>query len=167
MKGKKLCLMGLLTAIALTIFMIEAQLPALAPIPGIKLGLSNIVTLFALFFIGPRETAAILACRVFLGAVFSGQMSTLLYSAAGGALSLGVSLLLYKGMTQKQIWVLGCLGAIAHNVGQLTVAVLITKTPQLWGYLPVLLVSAILTGLFTGFGAQALVKRMKKVRQKV
>ena len=87
MKTKKLVLLGLLTAIALTIFMIEAQIPGLVPIPGIKLGLSNIVTVFAVFAIGSWEGAAVLFVRVFLGAVFSGQMMTLLYSFGGGLLA--------------------------------------------------------------------------------
>ena len=72
--------MALLTAIALTIFMVELQLPGLSPVPGIKLGLSNIVTVWAVFTMGPKKAAMILAARVFLGAVFSGQMSTILYS---------------------------------------------------------------------------------------
>ena len=93
MKTKKMTQMALLCAIALTIFMVEAQLPALTPVPGIKLGLSNIVTVYAVFVLGPKQAAVILACRVFLGAVFSGQMSTILYSGAGGALAIGVTIL--------------------------------------------------------------------------
>ena len=69
LKTKKLTLMALLTAIALTIFMIEAQIPPIVPLPGVKLGLSNIVTVFAVFALGPGEAAGILFCRVFLGAV--------------------------------------------------------------------------------------------------
>ena len=68
MRTKKTVLLGLLTAIALTIFMIEAHIPAPVPIPGIKLGLSNIVTVFTVFAIGSWEGAAVLVCRVFLGA---------------------------------------------------------------------------------------------------
>ncbi len=86
-KTRDLTRMALLTAIALTIFMVELHLPGLVPIPGIKLGLSNIVTVYAVFVLGPKKAAAILFCRVFLGAVFSGQMSTILYSGAGGALA--------------------------------------------------------------------------------
>ena len=77
--------LALLTAIALTIFLVEAQLPA-APIPGVKLGLANIVTVYAVFALGPRDALMVLCARVFLGAVFSGQMMTLLYSGAGGVL---------------------------------------------------------------------------------
>ena len=159
MKTRKLTLMALLTAIALTIFMVEAQLPALVPIPGIKLGLSNIVTVFAVFVLGGREAAAILFVRVFLGAVFSGQFSTIFYSAAGGLLALFTAVGLRRVLTPKQIWVAGCLGAIAHSVGQMVVAVLLTATPGLVIYLPVMLLCSIVTGLFTGLCAQLLVNR--------
>ena len=77
MQTRKLTRMALLTAIALTIFMIEAQIPALVPIPGVKLGLANIVTVFAVFTMGSKEGAMILAARIFLGAVFAGNFRTI------------------------------------------------------------------------------------------
>ena len=159
MKTKKLTRMALLTAIALTIFMVEAQIPALVPIPGIKLGLSNIVTVFAVFLLGGKEAAAILFVRIFLGAVFSGQFSTVFYSAAGGFLALLTALLLRYVLTGKQIWVAGCLGAIAHSIGQMLVAVLLTGTPGLLIYLPVMILCSVVTGLFTGLCAQILLNR--------
>ncbi len=159
MKNKKLVLMALLTAIALTIFMVEAQIPALVPIPGIKLGLSNIVTVFAVFLLGGKEAAAILFVRIFLGAIFSGQFGTIFYSAAGGLLAWLTAVALKRILTKKQIWVAGCLGAIAHSIGQMAVAVLFTGTPGLVIYLPVMLLCSIITGLFTGLCAQLLLNR--------
>lgn len=159
MKTKRIALLGLLTAIALTIFMIEAQIPAVIPIPGVKLGLSNIVTVFAVFTLGPWDGVAVLACRIFLGAVFAGNFSTILYSAAGGFLSILVTMGLRKVLKENQIWAAGCLGAIAHSVGQMIAAIAITRTPGLLVYLPVLVVISIFTGLFTGFCAQLLIKR--------
>ena len=85
--------MALLTAIALTIFMAEAQIPNPIPIPGAKLGLANIVTVYAMFVLGPRDTLMILLARVFLGSVFSGQMMTFWYSMAGGLACFAVMLL--------------------------------------------------------------------------
>ena len=117
MKTKKLCLMGLLTAIALTIFMVEVQIPALVPIPGVKLGLANIITVFAVFAMGSKEGAAILFCRIFLGAIFSGNFSTIFYSGAGGLLAILVTIGLKRVLTMKQLWVAGVMGAIAHSVG--------------------------------------------------
>ena len=159
MKTKRIALLGLLTAIALTIFMIEAQIPAVIPIPGVKLGLSNIVTVFAVFTLGPWDGVAVLACRIFLGAVFAGNFSTILYSAAGGFLSILVTMGLRKILKENQIWAAGCLGAIAHYVGQIIEAIAITRTPGLLVYLPVLVIISIFTGLFTGFCAQLLIKR--------
>ncbi len=159
MKTKRIALLGLLTAIALTIFMIEAQIPAVIPIPGVKLGLSNIVTVFAVFTLSPWDGVAVLACRIFLGAVFAGNFSTILYSAAGGFLSILVTMGLRKVLKENQIWAAGCLGAIAHSVGQMIAAIAITRTPGLLVYLPVLVIISIFTGLFTGFCAQLLIKR--------
>ena len=160
-KTRKLTQMALLTAIALTIFMVEAQIPALVPIPGVKLGLSNIVTVFAVFAMGPKEAAAILFARVFLGAVFAGNFSTIFYSAAGGALAIGCTILLKKMLTEKQLWVAGVFGAIAHSIGQMAMAIAITQTVGLVSYLPVMIVCSIITGLFTGFCAQFLLDRGK------
>ena len=159
MKTKRIALLGLLTAIALTIFMIEAQIPAVIPIPGVKLGLSNIVTVFTVFTLGPWDGVAVLACRIFLGAVFAGNFSTILYSAAGGFLSILVTMGLRKVLKENQIWAAGCLGAIAHSAGQMIAAIAITRTPGLLVYLPVLVIISIFTGLFTGFCAQLLIKR--------
>lgn len=166
MKAKTLTRMALLTAVALIIFMVEAQLPPLAPVPGIKLGLANIVTVYAMFALSPGQALAILICRVFLGSVFSGQMVTFFYSLGGGLLSWLTVFLLRRVLTGKQIWVAGVLGAMAHNVGQILVAVALTRTPGLIVYLPVLLVSGILTGAFTGVAAQALLARMERLNRK-
>lgn len=161
MKTKKLTLLALLSAIALTIFLVEAQIPALVPIPGVKLGLANIVTVFTVFVLGPWEGAAVLFVRIFLGAVFAGNFSTLFYSAAGGVCAIGVTILLRKILTNKQLWVAGCLGAVAHSIGQMAMAVLLTGTPSLAVYLPVMIAISIVTGLFTGLCAQFLVNRGK------
>lgn len=159
MKVKRMAFLALLSAIALTIFMVEAQIPALVPIPGVKLGLANIVTVFAVFALGAKEGVIVLFIRIFLGAVFAGNFSTILYSAAGGACAIGVTILLRKILTKKQLWVAGCLGAIAHSIGQMTMAILLTGTPSLAVYLPVMIAVSIVTGAFTGLCAQFLVNR--------
>ena len=155
--------MGLLTALALIIFTVEAQLPPLVPIPGVKLGLANVITVYAMFCLGPRDTLMILLCRVFLGSVFSGQMMTLAYSLSGGLLCYAVMLPLRKIVTDHQIWVCSVIGAIAHNVGQMIAAVVIAQTVQLLMYLPVLLISGVIAGLITGLAAQFTIERLKKV----
>ena len=163
LKAKKLTTMALLTAIALTIFMVEAQIPSPVPLPGVKLGLSNIITVFAVFVLGPWEGAAILFVRVFLGAVFAGNFSTILYSAAGGALAILITIGLRKILKKGQLFVAGCAGAVAHSIGQMAVAVLVTGTPAIAVYLPALIACSIVTGLFTGLCAQILVNRGKDI----
>ena len=163
MKAKKLTVMAMLCAIALTIFMVEAQIPPLVPMPGVKMGLSNIVTVFAVFALGPGEAAAILFVRIFLGAVFAGNFSTILYSSAGGACAILVTIGLRNLLNQKQLWVAGCIGAIAHSIGQMAMAIILTGTPSLVVYLPIMIVCSIITGIFTGLCAQVLVNRGKDI----
>lgn len=163
MKIRKLTLMALLTAIALTIFMIEAQIPALVPIPGIKLGLANIVTVFAVFALGPKEASSILFARIFLGAVFAGNFSTILYSGAGGLCAILVTIGLRKILSMQQLWVAGALGAVAHSLGQMAMAIAITATPSLALYLPVMILCSLITGVFTGLCAQFVLNRGKDI----
>jgi len=163
MQIRRLTRGALLTAIALTIFMIEAQIPAPVPIPGIKLGLANIVTLYALFVLGPWDALGILLARVLLGSMFAGQMMMVPYSLAGGLLCWALSCGLKRVMTLQQIWLCSIFGAMAHNIGQMAVAVAVTRTPGLLVYLPALMVSGILAGAFTGWAAQFLVGRMKRL----
>ena len=159
LKIRKITLLGLLSAIALTIFMVEAQIPPIVPLPGVKLGLANIVTVFTVFTLGKKEGAAVLFVRIFLGAVFAGNFSTILYSAAGGGCAIGITILLRRLLRDNQLWVAGCLGAVAHSVGQMAMAIAITATPALAVYLPVMIAISIVTGLFTGLCAQFLVNR--------
>ena len=161
MKAKKLTRMALLTAIALILFLVEAQLPPLAPIPGIKLGLANVITVYAMFVLSPGDTLLILMCRVFLGSVFSGQMMNLFYSLGGGLLCWLAMLVLRRVVSRRQVWVCSVIGAMCHNIGQILVAIWMTRTPSLIVYLPVLLVSGILTGLFTGLVAQFVLQRLE------
>ena len=159
MKARKPALLGLLTAVALTIFLVEAQLPPVLPVPGVKLGLANIVTVFTVFALGPGEGILVLAARIFLGAVFCGNFSSILYSAAGGACAIAVTIALRRILTRKQLFVAGCLGAMAHSIGQIAKAALVLGTASVFVYLPVLLAVSLVTGLFTGLCAQFLVDR--------
>ena len=159
MHTRRLTLMALLCAIALTIFMLEAQIPPLVPIPGVKLGLSNIITVFAVFFLGPWSAAGILFGRIFLGAVFAGNFSTIFYSAAGGLLAILATIALRPVLKDSQLWVAGTVGAIAHSIGQMLMAVVISGTAGVLVYLPIMIFCSIFTGSFTGLCAGFLVKR--------
>ena len=163
MTAKRLTRDALLTALALIIFLVEAQIPAPVPIPGVKLGLANIVTLWALFLSGPADALLILLCRVLLGSFFAGQLVSLFYSLTGGLLCFLLTLLLRRFVTKSQIWVCGVFGAIAHNAGQIGTAILLTGTPSLLIYFPVLVVSGVITGLFTGLCAQFLIHYFQRL----
>ena len=159
MTARRLTENALLTAVALILFTVEAQIPAPVPVPGVKLGLANIVTVWAVCLLGPCDALAILLCRVFLGAVFAGNMSVLLYSLSGGLFSLCVLLLLRRVTTRNQLWICAAFAAIAHNAGQIAAAVLILQSRAVVAYFPFLAISGAAAGLFTGLCAQFLVSR--------
>ena len=163
-KTKKIVLMALLTAIALTIFVVENQLPAPVPIPGVKLGLANIITLVTMLLLGKQEAAAVLLVRVLLGAMFAGSPSTLLFSAAGGFLAWLVMCLTVGLFDQKQLWIVSALAGLAHNAGQLLTCALVVKTPGIFAYAPILAVSGVLTGVFTGLAAMYLIRALHNMR---
>ena len=157
--------LALLTAVALTIFMAEAQIPAVTAVPGVKLGLANIVTVYVMFTLGPGDALLVLSSRVFLGAVFSGQPMTLIYSATGGFLSWCVLCLLRKLLTEKQIWLASPVAAVFHNIGQLLAAAAVLHSWAVMAYLSYLVIAAILAGLFTGIAAQALIRRLNQIQK--
>ena len=161
MSVKRLTRLAVLTALALALHVLEAQIPPLAPIPGIKPGFANIVTVWVLVALGPLDAALILIARILLGSLFAGSVTALIYSLAGGTLCFIASLALRRFVSEKQLWALGAVGAIAHNAGQLAAASLILKSAAIWSYAPVLTVSAIVTGVFTGLIAQLVHARLK------
>ena len=165
MKTRRLAELGLLAAVALIMFVIEMRIPNPFPIPGIKLGLANIVTVYAVFRYRAYETAMIVAVRVILGAVFGGNPSALLYSACGAVCCLLGMLLLRKILPEKQIWLCSIIGAMFHNCGQIAAAIAVMRTVSVAAYLPLLLVSGSLAGLFTGLTAQFLLKRIQPMQK--
>ena len=159
MKTGKTVQLALLTALALIIFVVELQIPNPFPIPGVKLGLANIITVYAVYHYRAREVLLVVLIRILLGAVFSGNMAAMPYSLAGGMLCLVGMLPLKRLLSEKYLWVLSVLGAVFHNIGQIAAACLIAG----WGvlaYLPFLLVSGCLAGAFTGVCAQLVVRRI-------
>lgn len=161
-KTKRLALMAMLTAASLIVFVIEAQIPAPVPVPGVKLGLANIITLVAMLLLSRREAGLILLVRIIMGSVFAGGVSGFIFSISGGVLAYAVMCLTVKLFPTKMLWIVSALAAIAHNAGQLAAAVIITKTAGLMLYAPVLAASGIITGVFTGLAAMYLVRRLDK-----
>jgi len=166
MSVKRMAAIAALTAIALTIFMLEAQIPVVIAVPGIKLGLSNIVTLIAVYVLSKRDAGIILALRVVLGSVFAGNPMIFFYSAAGGLFSFTAVCLMTTILTEKQIWAAGVVSAIAHNTAQIAVAALLMPSPALFWYLPWLIIAAVVTGAFTGLAAQFAVNRLRSIKFK-
>ena len=127
---------------------------------SVKLGLASVVTLTAMLLLGRKEALAVLLMRVFLGALFAGSFSAILFSLTGGLFSWAVMALLIRVFPGKLVWVTSVFGAIAHNAGQLLAAVCVTKTLSLFSYAPLLALSAIVTGAFTGVIAMYLEKAL-------
>jgi len=163
--------MATLTAAALIIFIIEAQVPLPIAVPGAKLGLANTITLFALFYseksggraavkLKSRDAFTILALRIFLGAIFTGRFLTLLLSFGGGLLGFFAQVLSKKIVTDRQVWVCGAIGGVFHNVGQVLVAMFILGSTAIIAYLPILLIIGILSGTLTGLVAQVVLSRL-------
>ena len=158
--AKRLTTDALLLTAALIIFIVEAQIPPVVPVPGVKLGLANIITVYAIWRVGPKDTLLILLGRIALGSIFAGQMMSFLYSLGGGLLCFAAMLLVRKILKEDQIWVASVIGAVFHNIGQTLVAIAVFETVNVAYYFPVLLLSGLVTGLFTGVAAQALIRRM-------
>ena len=165
MRGaKRIAFMAVLTAAALIIFIIEAQIPPLVPVPGVKLGLANIITLAAVYLLSRKEAGLVLLMRIILGAVFAGSPSTFLFSAFGGLLAWLVMCLLKDRIAESRIWIVSVFSAVAHNLGQMLICVIVVKTPEILVYLPVLIASGIVTGAFTGLAAMYLIRAIRKIK---
>ena len=159
MKTKQVALTGLLIALALILSYLESLVPLSFAIPGIKLGLPNLVIVFALYRLKPSVAAAISLLRVALVAVLFGSVLSLAYSAAGAVLSFAVMLLLRRsgrfGCTGVSV-----AGAVAHNLGQIAAAALLLETASLAWYFPILCLSGTVAGVVIGLLAALLVKRI-------
>lgn len=154
MSTKKLTLLSLFTTLSLAIYAAESAIPPLVPLPGIKLGLANIITLILLGHFSRRDALLVLTARIALSSLLFGQALSLLYSLAGGFFSLAVMALVMKLLNKKYVFLAGAMGGLAHNAAQLLTALAVTSTPGVLAYLPFLVLSGVITGLFTGLCAQ-------------
>ena len=166
-KARRIALCGVLTALALALSLAERMIPIqmLIPIPGVKLGLANVVTMFALLFLKPRDAYAILLCRVCLAAIFAGSVTSFLFSLLGGMLALTTTwiLLRWKDRTFTMFGISAAAAAM-HDIGQIIAAILVMGTTDVLAYLPLLLVSAIPMGLLTGAMIQVLSAHLKAIQ---
>lgn len=157
-KTKRLVLLAMLTAVAMILSYVESLLPSVG-VPGVKMGLANIAVIFALFRFGWKEAAVLSLVRVVLVSLLFGSVGAMLYSLAGAVLSLAVMALLRRIDRFSTVGV-SVAGGVAHNAGQILMAMLILQTKQLLGYLPVLAVSGIAGGVLTGLVAALLIRRI-------
>ena len=163
-KTKQLTLCAILTALALALSYTERFIPLqmLVPLPGVKLGLANIVTLIALYLMGPKAAFAILIPRCIFGAVFGGGITGLAFSLTGGILAMLV-MMLARRTPFFSVYGVSILGAAAHNVGQILAAMVLMNSIYIGAYLPYLLVVALFTGFATGAACAGVLRALKTV----
>lgn len=161
---KKLALCAVLTALALGLSTLESLFPVsvLVPLPGIKLGLANIVTVFALYRLGDIPALTILIARCLLGAMFAGNASALLFSLMGGVLAM-LTMIVLRRVRGLSVYGVSIAGAAAHNIGQICAAMVVLGGTAVLGYLPVLLGVSLITGTLTGFVASLLFRAMRGI----
>ena len=169
MNTHKITLMGILTAGAIIIAILESFIPSVG-IPGVKLGLANIVILIILYEIGIREAIIVDLCRVFLVGLLRGSLFSMgfLMSLTGATLSLGITILLYLVVKKFSIIGVSVVGSVFHVVGQILIAMAFLGSVYVVYYLPFIALSAIITGVFVGFVSKLVIKTgiIKKQREK-
>lgn len=162
-KTGKMALCAVLISLALMLNYLERFIPLqlLIPLPGVKLGLANVVTLVALCLLDVKSAFAILVCRCLLGAMFGGGVTGLMFSLTGGILSVCVMALAMR-CTLFSVYGVSILGAAAHNVGQIAAAMVLMQSVHIGIYLAYLLLVALFTGFATASGAQGVVRVLQK-----
>lgn len=161
--NKHIAYRGLLLAFAMILSYVEAQIPFFFGIPGMKLGLANLAVLLALFLFGAGEAFTLNMIRIILSSFLFGNMSMLLYSAAGGLFSFAAMLFMKR---QKVFSIVGISmgGGVFHNVGQLLTAFFVVRTGGIFYYMPVLLVAGVITGFVNGIAASAVLPYIKRIK---
>ena len=164
---RNIALCAVLAALALGLSTLEGLFPIslLVPLPGVKLGLANIVTVFALYQLGAGAALAILLTRCLLGGLFAGNLSAMLFSVLGGLTAMLVMIFLRR-LPRLSVYGVSIGGAAAHNCGQVAAAMLTLGSAAPLAYLPFLLLVSVFTGALTGFVAAMLFRAMRHARAK-
>lgn len=158
--AKKVALYGVLIALAFVFSYVEALLPFSFAVPGMKVGLANLVVVAALYLLGVRTAFGVSVIRILLVGFTFGNLSTMMFSLSGGLLSFAV-MAVCKNKTLLHVEGVSMAGGIAHNIGQLLVAAAVVESAALFYYVPVLLVSGLITGGLIGLVAGQLIKRIR------
>ena len=157
---------GMLIALAFIFSYIEAMIPIPIPIPGVKLGLANLVTIVALYTVGVSGTVVISLIRIVLVGITFGNLFSMIYSLAGGALSLILMMILKKTDWFSQVGV-SIVGGIGHNIGQLVIAAFVVQTSGVFYYLSWLLVAGVVAGALIGLLGGIVIERIEKIINKI
>ena len=163
MKTKKVAFLGMCIALSMILSFVESQIPPLMAVPGVKMGLPNIVMVFMLYKIGAKDTAIVSILRVILVGILFGTPLSMIYSLVGAALSLIGMILLKKTNLFAPITV-SVAGGILHNIGQIATACIVMETAQIAYYLPVLLITGTIAGILIGLTAAMILKRLDKMK---
>jgi len=163
-KVKQMIFLAVMTSAAIIIHFIESLFPLPFALPGIKLGLSNTVSLIVLYIYGPVPAFAVLVIRVILTAFLYAGLSGVIFSLAGGLLSFSAAVLIWR-LRDKGYGIVGAstAGGVFHNIGQILAAYVVLRTDAVFFYLPVLILSGAITGIVTGILAGILVPRLKNI----
>lgn len=157
---KKIAVLGVLTAVSLIAFLIENLFPPLF-IPGAKLGLANVFSFIALILYSPIEAFLIVSVRTLLSALFAGNVSALLYSFTGGIAAMAVSsVLIYLVHPKISITSASVAAAVAHNLTQNAVFVLVSSSSLAFGYAPYLALIGVVSGAFIGAAVTLIIKKL-------
>lgn len=163
-RTKKVAYLGLMAAVALILSYVEALFPPIyAAVPGIKVGLPNIVIIFMLYRFGLKEAAAVSLVRLAAVALLFGSVMTLAYSLAGAVLSLTLMALCKRFNIFTTVGV-SVVGGVSHNLGQIIVAMIVMETAQIGYYMVILAITGTLAGVFIGLAGSLLLKYMENVK---
>lgn len=167
---RKISQCGLLVALALVLSLVERLIPLqlIVPIAGIKLGLANIVLLFALIMLDIKQTTAIFICRIVLSSIFAGSFTGFLFSFLGGLFSIIIMYILLKWEGKLfSFYGISIAGAAAHNIGQVIAAIFVLNSVYVIAYLPMLLICSFPLGFITGYTAKIVINHLKQIHLSV
>lgn len=159
---KTFAILSIMIALSLVLSYVDSLIPIVVTIPGIKLGLANIATVYVLYRLGAKEAIFVSVLRVFLSALLFGTALTLAYSIVGATLSL-ITMIFLKKYGSFSTVTISIVGAVMHNIGQIGVAILVMSTKEIVYYLPILVVTGVISGIGVGLLAILVLKYTQNI----
>ncbi len=159
---KRFAILSIMIGLSLVLSYVDSLIPIVVTIPGIKLGLANIATIYVLYRLGIKEAIIVSILRVFLSALLFGTVVTLSYSIVGATLSL-VIMIVFKRISSLHMITISILGAVMHNMGQIAVAMFIMSTKEIIYYLPILVITGVISGIGVGLLAILVLKYTQNI----